>query len=135
MKHPRSSGAGNQPGNPPRLPPLPPLRITIPLVLLAFAVTVGFLDLQQNSRLASRRVEEDSIQALTQLMGEKQDHLEILLWLREPERVQEEVAGLGADTHVKKALLIDDTGQVFASLRRVEIGRQARVAPPRAVPR
>ncbi|WP_158501792.1 ATP-binding protein [Vitiosangium sp. GDMCC 1.1324] len=134
MKRPRSSGAGNRPGHPPRLPPIPPLRITIPLVLLFFAATLGLLDLRQNSHLASLRVEEDSIQALTRLVSEKQGHLELLLRLHESERVQEEIAGLGTDTHVKRALLIDDTGQVFASLRRVEIGKQARELHPELFP-
>jgi PAS domain S-box-containing protein len=111
-------------------PPLPPLRITIPVVLLVFAVTVGLHDLHQNTRLACRRVEQHALQELTQRMGEQQDHLELLLRLREPERVREEIASLGTDPHVKTALLLDDTGQVAASIRRVEIGQQGRKLYP-----
>ncbi|WP_163992330.1 ATP-binding protein [Pyxidicoccus caerfyrddinensis] len=130
MKRPQCSGTGDRSGHPHRLPPLPPLRITIPLVLLLFAVTLGLLDLQQNSRLASLRVEESSLQEFTRHLGEKQYQLELLLRLREPERVREEVASLGADTHVKMALLVDDTGKVLASMRRAEIGHQARELYP-----
>ncbi|MFL5355589.1 ATP-binding protein [Archangium sp.] len=113
-----------------RLPPLPPLRITIPLVLLVFAITLGLHDLQQNSRLAALRVEAYTLQELSQRLGEQQDHLELLLRLQELERVREEVAGLATDPHVKAALLVDDTGQVVASTRRVEIGQRARALHP-----
>jgi PAS domain S-box-containing protein len=113
-----------------RLPPLPPLRITIPLVLLVFAATLGLHDLQQNSRLAARRVEAYTLQELSQRLGEQQDHLELLLRLQELERVREEVASLATDPHVKLALLVDDAGQVVASARRVEIGQQARALHP-----
>ena len=41
MKRPRRSSTGERPGHLPRLPPLPPLRISIPLVLLLFAATLG----------------------------------------------------------------------------------------------
>jgi PAS domain S-box-containing protein len=130
MKRPRSSGTGDRPESPRGLPPLPPLRITIPLVLLVFAATLGLHDLHQNSRLASRRVEDYTTQELSHRLGELQDHLELLLRLREPERVREELASIGTDVHVKTALLIDDTGKVFASTRRVEIGQQARALHP-----
>jgi PAS domain S-box-containing protein len=113
-----------------RLPPLPPLRITIPMVLLVFAATVGLHDLQQNSRLSARRVETYTLQELSQRLGEKQNHLELLLRLQELERVREEVAGLATDPHVKVALLVDEAGQVVASTRRVEIGQQARALHP-----
>ncbi|WP_052518775.1 ATP-binding protein [Archangium violaceum] len=113
-----------------RLPPLPPLRITIPAVLLLFAITVGLYDLHQNTRLARHRVEEFTRQELTQRMGEQQDHLEILLNLRKLERVQEEVASLGTDPHIEAALLLDDTGRVVASTRRVEIGQPGRALHP-----
>lgn len=113
-----------------RLPPLPPLRITVPLVLLVFAVTLGLHDLQQNSRLAARRVETYTLQELGQRLGEQQDHLELLLRLRELERVREEVASLATDPHLTTALLIDDAGQVVASTRRVEIGQRAQALHP-----
>ncbi|MCY1075507.1 ATP-binding protein [Archangium lansingense] len=133
MKRPRRSSTGERPGHLPRLPPLPPLpplRISIPLVLLLFAATLGILDLRQNSSLASRRVEEDSIHELSRLLNEKQEHLELLLRLSELERVRESVASLGSDTHVKSALIFDDAGKVLASTRRAEIGKQARELYP-----
>ncbi|MCY1074920.1 ATP-binding protein [Archangium lansingense] len=129
MKRTREQG-GVRPGSPRGLPPLPPLRITIPVVLLLFAITVGLYDLQQSTRLAFRRVEEHSHQELTQHMGEQQDHLELLLRLHESERVQEELASFGTDPHVKTALLLDETGRVAASLRRVEIGQRGQALHP-----
>ncbi|AKJ00923.1 PAS domain S-box-containing protein [Archangium gephyra] len=113
-----------------RPPPLPPLRVTIPAVLLLFAITVGLHDLHHNTRQACRRVEEYTHQELTQRMSEQQDHLELLLNLRQPERVQEDVASLGTDPHIKIALLLDDTGRVVASTRRVEIGQEGRALHP-----
>ncbi|HEX5751485.1 MAG TPA: ATP-binding protein [Archangium sp.] len=112
------------------LPPLPPLRITIPAVLLLFAITVGLHDLHQNASLACRRVEEYTLQELTQRMSELQDHLELLLNLHQSERIQEEVASLGTDPHIQTALLLDETGRVAASIRRVEIGQQGRALHP-----
>ncbi|HYO73428.1 MAG TPA: ATP-binding protein [Archangium sp.] len=113
-----------------RRPPLPPLRVTIPAVLLLFAITVGLHDLHQNTRLACLRVEESTHQELTQRMSEQQDHLELLLNLRQSERIQEEVASLGTDPHIQLALLLDDTGRVAASTQRVERGQQARTIHP-----
>jgi PAS domain S-box-containing protein len=129
MKHSQEQG-GVRPGRHWGLPPLPPLRITIPVVLLLFAITVGLHDLEQNTRLACRRVEEYSHQEITQHMGEQQDHLELLLRLHEEERIREEIASLGTDPHVKTALLLDETGRVAASLRRVELGQRGQALHP-----
>jgi PAS domain S-box-containing protein len=106
------------------------LRITLPLVLLSFAATVGLYDLQQNSRISSRRVETHTVQELTQRLGEQQDHLELLLSLGQHERVREEIASFGSDPHMKTALLIDERGEVLASTRRTEIGQEARALHP-----
>ncbi|MFY0564577.1 ATP-binding protein [Archangium lansingense] len=130
MERAQGQGTRARPRHLRRLPPLPPLRITIPVVLLLFAITVGLHDLQQNTRLASRRVEEYTRQELTQHMAEQQDHLELLLSLREPERVREEVASLAADPHIKSALLIDESGRVAGSTRLVEIGQRGRELHP-----
>ncbi len=113
-----------------RRPVLPPLRITLPLVLVAFAATVGLHDLQQNSRISAHRVETHTTQELTQRLGEQQDHLELLLSLGQLARVREEIASFGADPHVKAALLIDEHGKVVASTRRVETGQEARALHP-----
>jgi len=113
-----------------RPPPLPPLHITIPLLLLVFAATLGFHDLHHNARLSSHRVEEYTQRELSWRLGVLQDHLELLLSLGETERVKEEIASLGVDPHVKRALLLDGTGTVVASTRRVEIGQRAHALHP-----
>jgi PAS domain S-box-containing protein len=111
-------------------PSLPPLHLTIPLLLLVFAATLGFHDLHHNARHSSRGVEQYTRNELTQRLGGQQDHLELLLSLGKLERVREEIASLGADPHVKVALLIDENGTVAASTHRVEHGQQARVLHP-----
>jgi PAS domain S-box-containing protein len=111
-------------------PPLPPLHITLPLLLLVFAATLGFHDLHHNARLSALRVEEYTQRELTRHLGFLQDHLELLLRLGETERVQEALAGLGVDSHVKRALLLDGNGTVVASLRRAELGQRAQALHP-----
>ncbi|QRO01709.1 PAS domain S-box protein [Archangium violaceum] len=109
---------------------LPPLRITLPLVLLIFAATLGLYDLRQNSRVTIQRIEEYTLQELAQRLGEKQAHLELLLRIRDLEQTQGELARLGTDPHIQTALLIDETGTVVASTRRIELGRPARALHP-----
>ena len=110
--------------------PLPPLRISVPLVLLFFAATVGLYDLWQSTRIAARQLEAYTARELNWHLNEQQNHLELLLRLGEPERAREQVASLGADPHLKTALLIDDADTVVASLRRLEMGQPARALHP-----
>ncbi|WP_257461490.1 ATP-binding protein [Archangium lipolyticum] len=109
---------------------LPPLRITLPLVLLIFAATLGLYDLRQSSRVTLQQIEAYTLEGLTHRLGEKQAHLELLLRMRDLEQTQGEIASLGTDPHIQTALLIDETGTVVASTRRIELGRPARALHP-----
>jgi PAS domain S-box-containing protein len=109
---------------------LPPLRVTLPLALLVFAVTVGLYDLRQNSRITIQRIEAYTAQELAQRLGEKQSHLELLLLLRQLDQVQAEIASMGADPHLKTALLIDELGTVVGSTRYTELDKPGRTLHP-----
>ena len=102
-----------------------PLRIIIPVALLAFTVVLGGYSLWHNSRMVRAHAENDALEYQTRLLTNLQGTLDYLLRKNEIERVREEIAVLGVDPDVQAALLIDDQGVVIASIHQADLGRAA----------
>ena len=114
---------------------LPPLRYAVPLALLVLGGVVGLYDYARSARTAERQVEALTLADLRHRMTDLQGHLEFLLRSGELERAREEVARLGADVNLQRALLLDDAGRIAASTRRELLGREAaRLWPPLPAP-
>ncbi|MBI3607089.1 MAG: PAS domain S-box protein [Nitrospirae bacterium] len=107
------------------------LRMTVPLLLVLSTVAIGVFALQHNTRLENREVEEAAVASLTGEMTRLQGTIEYLLRRGDIERVQEEVAALGADPDLAWAFLVDDRGTVLAATRVAALEKAAvDVLPP-----
>ena len=100
------------------------LKVTVPLILLAFAATLSTVNLLYHVPQAERAAEEDSRKRLAQEMSRLQSTLEYLLLKGDLEAAQHEIAVLAHNHDVVLAALTDDRNAVIASTRRAWLGRQ-----------
>ena len=106
------------------------LKLTVPLILLAFAAMLSAVNLLYHVPQAERAAEEDSRKRLAQEMSRLQSTLEYLLLKGDLEAAQHEIAVLAHNHDVVLAALTDDQGSVIASTQRAWLGRQiAEVSP------
>jgi PAS domain S-box-containing protein len=102
----------------------PSLKLTVPLILLAFAATLSAVNLLYHVPQAERAAEEDGRKRLSQEMSRLQSTLEYLLLKGDSEAAQHEIAVLAHNHDVTLAALTDDHNAVIASTRRAWLGRQ-----------
>jgi PAS domain S-box-containing protein len=101
------------------------LKVTVPLILLSFAVALSALNLIYQVPRAERAVEEDHRERLFQELSRLQSTLEYLLLKGDIEGARREVAILASNRNYKVVALTDDRNSVIAATRRAWLGRPA----------
>jgi PAS domain S-box-containing protein len=99
------------------------LRVTVPLVLLGFAIALSALNLIYQVPRAERAVEEDHRERLRQELSRLQSTLEYLLLKGDIEGARREVAILASNRNYTLVALTDDQHSVIAATRRAWLGR------------
>jgi PAS domain S-box-containing protein len=107
------------------------LKVTLPLVLLGFALLLSALNLIYQVPLAERAVEEDHRERLLQELSRLQSTLEYLLLKGDIEGARREVAILASNRNHTVVALTDDQHIVIAATRRVWLGRPATEVLPK----
>jgi PAS domain S-box-containing protein len=106
------------------------LKVTVPLLLLAFAATLSAVNLVYHVPQAERGAEEESRTRLAQEMSRLQSTLEYLLLKGDAEAAQHEIAVLSHNHDVLLAALTDDRDTIIAATRRAWLGRQIEDVSP-----
>ena len=101
------------------------LKVTVPLILLGFAVTLSALNVVYQVPRAERAVEEDHRERLLQELSRLQSTLEYLLHKGDIEGARREVAILASNRNYTVVALTDDQHNVIAATRRTWLGRPA----------
>jgi two-component system NtrC family sensor kinase len=101
------------------------LRVTVPLILLGFAVALSALHLLYQLPRAERAIEEDHRERLLQELSRLQSTLEYLLLKGDLEGARREVAILASNRNYTLVALTDDQHNVIAATRRAWLGRAA----------
>ncbi len=99
------------------------LKLTVPLVLLGFAVALSGLNLIYQVPRAERAVEEEHRERLLQELSRLQSTLEYLLLKGDIEGARREVAILASNRNYTVVALTDDQHSVIAATRRAWLGR------------
>ncbi len=99
------------------------LKVTVPLILLAFAATLSTVNLLYHAPRAERAAEEDSRKRLAQEMSRLQSTLEYLLLKGDVPVAQHEIEVLAHNHDVILAALADDSQTVVVATRRAWLGR------------
>ena len=110
------------------------LKVTVPLILLAFAATLSAVNLLYHVPEAERAAEEDGRKRLAEEMSRLQSTLEYLLLKGDLTAAQHEIAVLAHNHDVLLATLTDDSDAVIASTRRAWLGRPIAEVFPQLVP-
>jgi diguanylate cyclase (GGDEF)-like protein/PAS domain S-box-containing protein len=97
------------------------LSFRITLLLLLFVLIAGSYSFVNHTRLARQHIETGGLDKMSQTMNRLQGTVEYLLTADDIERIREEIASLGYDDALKHAILVNDAGQVVASLQRSHI--------------
>ena len=101
------------------------LKVTVPLVLLGFALMLSALNLIYQVPRAERAAEEDHRERLLQELSRLQSTLEYLLLKGDIEDARREVAILASNRNYTLVALTDDDGSVIAATQRAWLGRPA----------
>ena len=107
------------------------LKVTLPLVLLAFAVVLSTLNLIYQVPRAERAVEEEHRERLLQELSRLQSTLEYLLLKGDIEGARREVAILASNRNYTVVALTDDQHSVIAATRLAWLGRPAAEVLPK----
>jgi len=107
------------------------LKLTVPLVLLAFALTLSVLNVFYQVPREERAVEEDHRERLLQELSRLQSTLEYLLLKGDIEGARREVAILASNRAYTVVALTDDAHSVIAATRRAWLGRPAAEVLPK----
>lgn len=99
------------------------LRVTVPLVVLAFAATLSAVNLLYHVPRAEHAAEEDSRKRFAQDMSRLQSTLEYLLLKGDVTIAQHEIAVLAHNYDYISVALTDDKYAVIAATRRAWLGR------------
>ena len=100
-------------------------KVTLPLVLLGFALVLSALNLIYQVPLAERAVEEDHRERLLQELSRLQSTLAYLLLKGDIEGARREVAILASNRNYTVVALTDDQYMVIAATRLAWLGRPA----------
>jgi PAS domain S-box-containing protein len=107
------------------------LKLTVPLILLGFAVALSALNLIYQVPRAERAVEEDHRERLLQELSRLQSTLEYLLLKGDIEGARREVAILASNRNYTVVALTDDQHMIIAATRRAWLGRPATEVLPK----
>ena len=107
------------------------LKLTVPLILLGFAVALSALNLIYQIPQAERAVEEDHRERLLQELSRLQSTLEYLLLKGDIEGARREVAILASNRNNTLVALTDDQHSIIAATRRAWLGRPAAEVLPK----
>ena len=107
------------------------LKVTVPLVLLGFALVLSALNLIYQVPQAERAVEEEHRERLLQELSRLQSTLEYLLLKGEIEGARREVAILASTRNYTVVALTDDQHFVIAATRLAWLGRPAAEVLPK----
>jgi len=107
------------------------LKVTLPLVLLGFALILSALNLIYQVPLAERAVEEDHRERLLQELSRLQSTLEYLLLKGDIEGARREVAILASNRNYTVVALTDDQYMIIAATRRAWLGQAATAVLPK----
>jgi PAS domain S-box-containing protein len=99
------------------------LKVTVPLILLAFAATLSTVNLLYHVPQAEHEAEEDSRKRLAQEMSRLQSTLEYMLLKGDAPAAQHEIAVLAHNHDVVLAALTDDRNVVITATRRALLGQ------------
>lgn len=99
-----------------------PLRLTIPLALVAFTLLLSFWSIQYNGRISDEQVESREAEHLTKLMTRLQITIEHAFDHDDQILIQREISGLASELDYKYILLFDDKGRILASSKIAHIG-------------
>ena len=99
------------------------LKVTVPLILLAFAATLSTVNLLYHVPQAERATEEDSRKRMAQEMSRLQSTLEYLLLKGDVAAAQHEIAVLAHNHDVTMAALTDDHDNVIAATHQAWLGQ------------
>ena len=100
------------------------LKLTVPLILLAFAAILSTVNLLYHVPQAERAAAEDSRKRLAEEMSRLQSTLEYLLLKGDLAGAQHEIAVLAHNHDIVLAALTDDRNEVIEATRRAWLGRQ-----------
>ena len=100
------------------------LKVTVPLILLAFTAVLSTVNLLYHVPKAEREAEEDSRKRLAQEVSRLQSTLEYLLLKGDADAAQHEIAVLAHNHDVLLAALTNDRNEVIATTRRAWLGKQ-----------
>ena len=106
------------------------LRVTVPLVLLAFAAALSAVNLLYHVPLAERMAEDDSRKRLAQELSRLQSTLEYLLLKGDQAVAQREVTVLSHNHDYVFVALTDDRDTIIAATRQAWLGRQIETILP-----
>jgi two-component system NtrC family sensor kinase len=107
------------------------LKVTVPLILLGFAVALSALNLVYQLPRMERMVEDDHRERLLQELSRLQSTLEYLLLKGDIEGARREVAILASNRNYTVVALTDDRHSVIAATRRAWLGRPAAEVLPK----
>ncbi|HEX7385228.1 MAG TPA: PAS domain S-box protein [Burkholderiaceae bacterium] len=99
------------------------LKLTVPLILLAFAAVLSTVNLLYHVPQAERVAEDDSRKRLAQELSRLQSTLEYLLLKGDGAAAQHEIEVLAHNHDVIVAALTDDRGRVVTATRRAWLGQ------------
>ena len=99
------------------------LKLTVPLILLAFAATLSAVNLLYHVPQAERAAEEDGRKRLAQEMSRLQSTVEYMVLKGDMPAAQHEIAVLAHNHDVLLAALTDDQDSVIAATHRAWLGR------------
>jgi PAS domain S-box-containing protein len=100
------------------------LKLTVPLILLAFAATLSAVNMLYHVPRAEAAAEDDSRKRLAQEMSRLQSTLEYLLLKGEVAVAQHEIEVLAHNHDVTLAALTDERQTVVVATKRAWLGRQ-----------
>ena len=107
------------------------LKVTVPLILLGFAVALSALNVAYQVPREERAVEEDHRERLLQELSRLQSSLEYLLHKGDIEGARREVAILASNRNYTVVALTDDQHVVIAATQRTWLGRPAAAVLPK----
>ncbi len=110
------------------------LKVTVPLVLLGFAVALSALNVAYQVPRAERAVEEDHRERLLQELSRLQSTLEYLMLKGDVEGARREVAILASNRNYTVVALTDDQHAIIAATQRAWLGRPAAQVLPKFDP-
>lgn len=99
------------------------LKVTVPLILLAFAAVLSTVNLLVHVPQAEQVAQEDSRKRLAQELSRLQSTLEYLLLKGDAASAQQQIAVLAHNHDVIVAALTDERGGVITATRRAWVGQ------------